>query len=159
MSGALLDFVEARMEVMNGGRNEIAAPVAPPITPNSVRKSIRERHVKPSPCKVTDSLHEGFGWLEEYVDVKLEMMKKRDSWSSSLASLSCMSITDPDDEDVRGHRHRRSLSRRDSLCLELKEATARGHKRMHSRRESLLIGIEEEKPVKPKAIVEAALAA
>jgi hypothetical protein len=177
MSGALIDFVEARLDAMNGVRSELratrepAAPIAelrlangapapPPITPPH---RIIKRHVKkslPESKIVTEGLHESFGWLEEYVDVKLELMQKRDSLrslGSSTMSLGSSTRSFDTTDSPRGHRHRRSLSRRDSLDLQLKESSAKGHKRTHSRRESLLIGLYEEGKQDP--IVEAALAA
>lgn len=153
MSGALIDFVEARLDAIHHGvrSDEPVArePAAPPITPNNPRKTIRSRHAKTSP-KITDSLHEEFGWLEEYVDIKLELMKKRDSMASSSSFTN--DIVD-DSPHGGSHHHRRSLSRRESLGLEIKTSD-KSHRRSHSRRESLLIGLEQD-----KAIVDAALAA
>ena len=165
MSGALIDFVEARLDLMNGvnvrSEPEVRQLAPPPITPNSIRKQLRERHLRPidRTSKITDSIHESFSWLEEYVDVKLEMMKKRDSLTSTLSSFS---LTDSfDDDSCRGH-HRRSLSRRDSLSVEIKNHAEKSHKRTHSRRESLLIGLEldllmqnEDKQGEPEAALAA----
>ena len=147
MSGALIDFVEARLDAINGVRSELVIarePVPPPVVTPPHR--MEKRHVKKTrdESKVTDSLHESFGWLEEYVDCKLEMMKKIDSWTSrgSLMSLGSSTRSFDTTDSPRGHRHRRSLSRRDSLDLELKETNDKGHhRRMHSRRESILIGL------------------
>lgn len=146
MSGALFDYVEARLDVMNGARSDLlmvreSAP--PPTTPASRKKAIlQDRHIK-KPPKFPERIHDGFGWLEEYVDVK---MKEREA---SIMSASTASFDD-DSVDVevsspraaRGHHHRRSLSRRDSLCLDLQESMDdKKHRRTHSRRESLLDGL------------------
>lgn len=135
MSSTLIDFVEARLDAMNGVQSgmEVRIPAPPPITPrNSARTSARKRHViKPSHHHnskiLTDSLHESFGWLEEYVDIKYEEMMKRNS--ASLGSQSFES----------------ALSSRDSRSFELKDSTDdKGHRRMHSRRESILIGLDQD---------------
>jgi hypothetical protein len=135
MSSTLIDFVEARLDAMNGARGgmELRIPSPPPITSsgNSSRTSLRKRHVKPPRrnSKLTDSLHESFGWLEEYVDVKYLEMMRRDS--SSLSSHS-----------LNSSGHNRCLSRGDSSSLELKGLPdGKSHRRTHSRRDSLLIGI------------------
>jgi hypothetical protein len=155
MSGALIDFVEARLDTMHGARSELtvreAAP--PPLTPNNIRKTIRTRHLphdehdapKMVIPKSTESFNDGFGWLEEFVDVKMEVMKKQESLSLLLdsksdESSSITTCTVPDKH--RGHHHRRSLSRRESLGLEIKDSIDKNHRRSHSRRGSILDGLE-----------------
>jgi hypothetical protein len=145
MSAILIDFVEARSDPMKGVRSgmEVRVPAPPPITPQSSgRSSCRKRRKHPRRnFKITDSLHESFGWLEEYVDVKYEEMMKRNSASLSSQSLeSALSSSASCD------------------CLELKGSTSedKGHRRTHSRRESILIGLDQGDL---QAIFEAAVAA
>lgn len=140
MSGALIDYVEARLDVMNqGGLRELPTvrdPAAQPTTPqghprrcrhrsrSDVSKIIRSKTPPVTPLgeneSVTESIHENFGWLEQYVNCRLQVMK-RDVSVRSLASLSWST----DESSTYRPGHRRSLSRRDSLVDELNESLKR----------------------------------
>jgi predicted metal-dependent hydrolase len=121
---------------MNQGIRDVPTvrdPAAPPTSPTG---SLRRRMhvVKPTRSKrsltkpenfheesATESLHESFGWLEQYVDCRM----KQDS-IKSLASLDFTWSSDDESTTVANHpRHRRTLSRRDSLVDELGESLKR----------------------------------
>lgn len=156
MSGALIDFVEARLDTMHGARIEMTVreEAPPPVSPNNIRKTIRSRHLpheldampKMVAPKSNESFNDGFGWLEEFVDVEYELMKKRESMSllleSTTDSSSITTCTVP--AKHRGHHHRRSLSRRESLGLEIKDSADKNHRRSLSRRESILDGLDQD---------------
>lgn len=141
MSGALIDYVEARLDVTNqGGLRELPTvrdPAALPTTPqghlrrsrhrrcrSDVSRMMRSKNPPVTPVheneSVTESIHESFGWLEQYVDCRLQIMK-RDVSIRSLDSLSWST----DESSTHHPGHRRSLSRRDSLVDELNESLKR----------------------------------
>ena len=131
MSSTLIEFVETRVDAMNGVRSsmEVRIPAPPPVTPSSsARTSARKRLVKPprrNSKMLTESLHESFGWLEEYVDIKYGEMMKRNS-----ASLSSQSFES-------------ALSSREFDLTPKGSTDQKGHHRMHSRRESILTGLDQ----------------
>jgi hypothetical protein len=144
MPSTLIDSGETRFDAMNGVRSGMEIripnhPAPPPTTPSnsSIRTSSRKRHVSKSPrdiSKLTDSHHESFGWLEEYVDVKYEEMMKRGD-SSSLGSHTL---------NLSG-QNESPLSPRDTPSLELKELPhGKSHHRTCSRRDSILGGVDED---------------
>lgn len=176
MSDPLFDFVEARLDSMHGARSEMAVREAapPPATPNNIRKTMQRRHLPllddddtaTSPkstmllSKGTGSFNDGFGWLEEFVDVKYEQMRRSESMSCLLDSSSSVATCTSVPDKHRGHHHRRSLSRRYSLSLDIEESPHKNHRRSHSRRESILVGLElGDDDFKTLFINEAALAA
>lgn len=135
MSGYLIDHVESRLDAMNQGIIHdvpitVRDPAAPPISPTGGVR--RRRHtVKPKRRSLTmpanfyeesatESLHENFGWLEQYVDCRMKQ--------DSIRSLASLGFTWSSDEEItpplvtKNHRHRRTLSRRDSLVDEVGES-------------------------------------
>ena len=142
MSGALIDYVEARLGAMNqGGLHELPtirdpASLRVPTSPQGHRRRSRHRSrsdvSKMIRCKtqsvttlqenesITESIHENFGWLEQYVNCRLRVMNQ----GVSTRSLGSLSWSTHESSTIHPG-HRRNLSRRDSLVDELNESLKR----------------------------------
>lgn len=138
MSGYIIECVESRLDdavmmMNNPGIHDVSTvvrdPAVTPILPTQEGLGRNRGHVVaavtptrskrffPQPENVVSATESHFGWLEQYV---LDRRKKQDS-IKSLASVG-WSMSSDDESANHLRRHRRTLSRRDSLGEDLMES-------------------------------------